>query len=199
MLQSSDFTSKARADLVLVEKALNGDEKAYAALLEKYYDSIFFLLLKKTRNENDAEDLTMETFAKAFNSLSQYKPVYAFSTWLFRIAINNSIDFVRKKQSRPQTLDPLTDNQDSDIHAIESTSLSPEEAMIKDQKASVVQKLVTSLKPRYARLIDLRYYKEYTYMEISKEMNLPIGTVKAQLYRARELLLPLISPKSNNI
>lgn len=198
MLSRSEFSDKARADLLIVEEAIKGDERAYATLLEKYYDSIYFLLLKKINNANDAEDLTMETFAKAFNSLQQYKPIYAFSTWLYRIAINNCIDHIRRKGSRPQSMEPLYDTQDHDIHALESASLDPEEKVIKDQRAFVIKKMVKSLKPRYAQLIDLRYYREYSYVEISKEMNIPIGTVKAQLYRARELLYPLINPKSQN-
>lgn len=199
MLKQSDFSDKARHDLFLVEKALEGNEKAYAALLEKYYDSIYFLLLKKIKNEIDAEDLTMETFAKAFNSLGQYKPVYAFSTWLFRIGINNCIDHVRKKKTRPQSIDQGLDNQDADVNSLISGNINPEDKIIKDQKAVIVRELIKSLKPRYARLIELRYYKELSYEEIAAEMQIPLGTVKAQLHRARELLYPLVKPKSDSL
>lgn len=195
----SEFSDKARQDLEIVKKALNGEEKAYADLLDKYYDSIYFLLLKKTNSEFDAEDLTMETFGKAFNSLHQYRPVYAFSTWLFRIAINNCIDYVRKKKTRPQTLEACSDNPDGDVYTIVSSNLNPEDSIIKKQKANIVNELVKSLKPRYAKLIELRYYKELSYEEIAEEMQIPLGTVKAQLYRARELLYPLVQSKTDNI
>ncbi len=196
---TSEFSDKARRDLEIVKKALNGEEKAFSDLLDKYYDSIYFLLLKKTNSEFDAEDLTMETFGKAFNSLHQYKPVYAFSTWLFRIAINNCIDYVRKKKTRPQTLESSPDNPDGDVYAIVASTLNPEDSIIKQQKAKVVNEMVKSLKPRYARLIELRYYKEFTYEEIATEMDIPLGTVKAQLHRARELLYPLVQSKTDNL
>ncbi|MBP8994843.1 MAG: sigma-70 family RNA polymerase sigma factor, partial [Bacteroidales bacterium] len=170
-------------------------EKAYAQLLDRYQDPIYFLLLKKIGNENDAEDLTMETFAKAFNNLDKYTPDYAFSTWLFRIAINNCIDFVRKVKVRPQSIDTTAEYQDADNPNFTSPNLNPEDLMIKKQKSKDLKSIIQTLKPRYATLIDLRYYQELTYEEIAQEMQLPIGTVKAQLYRARELLAPLLTNK----
>lgn len=199
MVERSNFSVKAQKDLEIIDLALQGEEKAYAELLDRYQDSIYFLLLKKIGNENDAEDLTMETFGKAFNNLSQYTPVYAFSTWLFRIAINNCIDFVRKKKIRPQSYDSGVDFSDPDNVNFTSKSLSPEELVIKSQKAKLLRDMIKTLKPRYARLIDLRYYKEFSYEEIAAEMQLPLGTVKAQLFRARELLAPLVNAKNDNI
>ena len=199
MVERSGFSVKAQQDLEIIEQALKGEERAYAELLDRYQDSIYFLLLKKIGNENDAEDLTMETFGKAFNNLSQYTPVYAFSTWLFRIAINNCIDFVRKRKIRPQSYDTGVDFYDQDNSNFTSTNLNPEDLVIKDQKAKELRDMIKTLKPRYARLIDLRYYQELSYEEIAVEMQLPLGTVKAQLFRARELLAPLINKKSGKI
>jgi RNA polymerase sigma factor (sigma-70 family) len=199
MVERSGFSAKATRDLEIIQLALNGDEKAYAQLLDRYQDSIYFLLLKKIGNENDAEDLMMETFAKAFNNLSQYTPVYAFSTWLFRIAINNCIDFVRKKKIRPQSYDSGVDFHDPDNPNFTSSNLSPEDLVIKDQKAAELRAMIKTLKPRYARLIELRYYQEFSYEEIAEEMQLPLGTVKAQLFRARELLAPLLLSKGGKI
>ena len=176
-----------------------GEEKAFAELLDRYQDSIYFLLLKKIGNENDAEDLTMETFGKAFNNLAQYTPVYAFSTWLFRIAINNCIDFVRKRKIRPQSYDSGVDFHDPDNQNFTAKTLNPEDLVIKEQKASMIREMIKTLKPRYARLIELRYYQELSYEEIAVEMKLPLGTVKAQLFRARELLYPLVNGKGENI
>jgi RNA polymerase sigma-70 factor (ECF subfamily) len=195
MVERSGFSVKAKKDLEIIEFALNGEEKAYAELLDRYQDSIYFLLLKKIGNENDAEDLTMETFGKAFNNLSQYTPVYAFSTWLFRIAINNCIDFVRKRKIRPQSFDSGIDFHDPDNANFTSLSPNPEELVIKREKAEELKSMIKTLKPRYARLIDYRYYQELSYEEIAETMQLPLGTVKAQLFRARELLAPLLKSK----
>ena len=199
MVERSGFSAKATRDLEIIELALKGEEKAYAELLDRYQDSIYFLLLKKIGNENDAEDLMMETFAKAFNNLSQYTPVYAFSTWLFRIAINNCIDFVRKKKIRPQSYDSGVDFHDPDNPNFTSSNLSPEDLVIKEQKAAELRDMIKTLKPRYARLIELRYYQEFSYEEIAEDMQLPLGTVKAQLFRARELLAPLLLSKGEKI
>ncbi|HPX76495.1 MAG TPA: sigma-70 family RNA polymerase sigma factor [Bacteroidales bacterium] len=195
MVERSNFSAKASKDLEIVEQALLGNEKAYAQLLDRYQDPIYFLLLKKIGNENDAEDLTMETFAKAFNNLDKYTPDYAFSTWLFRIAINNCIDFVRKVKVRPQSIDTTAEYQDADNPNFTSPNLNPEDLLIKKQKSKDLKSIILTLKPRYATLIDLRYYQELTYEEIAQELHLPIGTVKAQLYRARELLAPLLTNK----
>jgi RNA polymerase sigma factor (sigma-70 family) len=197
MVERSNFSIKAKRDLEIIELALKGEEKAFAELLNRYQDSIYFLLLKKIGNENDAEDLTMETFGKAFNNLAQYTPVYAFSTWLFRIAINNCIDFVRKRKIRPQSYDSGVDFSDPDHVNFTSSNLNPEDLVIKEQKAAELKDMIKTLKPRYARLIDLRYYQELSYEEIADEMQLPLGTVKAQLFRARELLAPLLHGKSD--
>ena len=97
MVDTSHLSEKAQKDLVLVERAIKGDQSAYAALMDRYRESIYFTMLKMVHNTDDADDLTIEAFGKAFNRLEQYSPTYAFSTWLFKIASNNSIDFIRKK------------------------------------------------------------------------------------------------------
>ena len=182
------LSDKARNDLVLVEMAKNGNEKAFSSLLNRYRDSIYFMLLKMVNNTSDAEDLTIEAFGKAFRNLDSFTPEYAFSTWLFKIATNNCIDFIRKKQITPAPMDQLQDDLNALTVNIQSDLPDPEETLINDQKIAVLRGIVNQLKPRYRRLIELRYYKEYSYEEIASEMNLPIGTVKAQLYRAKSLL-----------
>ncbi len=155
-------------------------------------------MLKKTGNTKDAEDLTMETFAKAFNNLEQYTPAYAFSTWLYKIAINHSIDFSRKKNVRKASYNSNVDFNDPEGIQISSNFLSPEEQIIKNQKQEELKKLVKELKPQYAKIIELRYYHELSYEEISQELQLPLGSVKAQLFRAKELLTPLLVEKINS-
>jgi len=191
------LSDKARNDLVLVELARNGNEKAFASLMNRYRDSIYFLLLKMVNNTSDAEDLTIEAFGKAFRNLDSFTPDFAFSTWLFKIATNNCIDFIRKKQSSPAPIDQLQEDLDSLTVNIQSDLLDPEEALINDQKIAVLRGIVNQLKPPYRRLIELRYYKEYSYEEIAKELDLPIGTVKAQLFRAKTLLYNIFIKTGN--
>jgi RNA polymerase sigma factor (sigma-70 family) len=182
------LSDKARNDLLLVESAKNGNEKAFSSLLNRYRDSIYYMLLKMVNNSSDAEDLTIEAFGKAFRNIDSFTPEFAFSTWLFKIATNNCIDFIRKKQVSPTPIDQLQDDMDSVTVNIQSYLPDPEETLINDQKIAVLRDIVNQLKPRYRNLIDLRYYKEYSYEEIAAELKLPIGTVKAQLYRAKSLL-----------
>lgn len=182
------LSDKAKNDLLLVDEAKKGNEKAFASLMDRYRDSIYFMLLKMVNNASDAEDLTIEAFGKAFRSIDTYEPRFAFSTWLFMIATNNCIDFIRKKQSSPATYDQGRNGIDALTINIQSDLPDPEEALINDQKIATLRKVVNQLKSPYREIIELRYYKEYSYEEISTELGIPIGTVKAQLYRAKTLL-----------
>jgi RNA polymerase sigma factor (sigma-70 family) len=194
---TQDLSEKAKGDLLLVNEAKKGNEKAFASLMNRYWDSIYFMLLKMVNNSSDAEDLTIEAFGKAFRNLESYTPKFAFSTWLFKIATNNCVDFIRKKQVSPTPLDHLQDNLDSVIVNIQSDQPDPEELLINYQKIAELKVFVSQLKPRYKSLIELRYYKEYSYAEISEKLNLPIGTVKAQLNRAKLLLYNILIKTGN--
>jgi len=184
----SNLSDKAQYDYDLVLRAIDGDQKAYAELLGRYRDAIYFMLLKMVNNPSDAEDLTIEAFGKAFKSIRQYAPNFAFSTWLFKIATNNCIDFMRKKKSTPLSFETQSDEHEDPSHQIQCDEMDPEENLINQQEIKMMQDLVSKLKPRYRKLIELRYFKEYSYDEIAQELSLPIGTVKAQLFRARDLL-----------
>ena len=187
------LSDKAKQDLRLIYLARNGDERAFAGLMNKYKDSIYYMLLKMVNNPSDADDLTIEAFGKAFKSLHLYTPNFAFSTWLFRIATNNCIDFIRKKRSSPSTIDHHLNDQENPAASLQSDSLDPEERLIKQQKIKHLQNVVSQLKPQYRKLIELRFFKEYSYDEIANELNLPLGTVKAQIFRAKELLYNILS------
>ncbi|MDD2303323.1 MAG: sigma-70 family RNA polymerase sigma factor [Prolixibacteraceae bacterium] len=188
-----ELSDKAQYDFSLVEAALTGEEKAFAKLMSRYKDAIYFMLLKMVNNKNDAEDLTLEAFGKAFKNLHQYSPNYAFSTWLFKIATNNCIDFLRKRRGVYVSIENNLENGDNDAPIkLRSTEPNPEEKLIRIQKAILMRKIVHRLKPRYRILVELRYFREFSYEEIAKELNLPLGTVKAQLFRAREMLFKMI-------
>jgi RNA polymerase sigma factor (sigma-70 family) len=195
----SNLSEKAQQDFKLVLKAIAGDQKAYADLLGRYRDAIYFMLLKMVNNAVDAEDLTIEAFGKAFKSIHQYAPNYAFSTWLFKIATNNAIDFIRKRRANLISIDQSHDDDGSVHVSIQDTEPDPEESIINQQKVKMMRSIVSKLKPRYRRLIELRYFSEYSYEEISEELDLPIGTVKAQLFRARELLYNILKNTSSKI
>jgi len=186
------LSEKARLDYELVQKALLGDEKAFARLLTRYKDAIYFMLLKMVNNRSDAEDLTLEAFGKAFKSLHQYSPTYAFSTWLFKIASNNCIDFLRKKKGVHVSIENKEESENNDPIKLKSKEPNPEERLIRQQKAILLRNVVRKLKPRYQTLVELRYFREFSYEEIAKELDLPLGTVKAQLFRAREMLFKMI-------
>ena len=189
---NNDLSEKAKDDLLLVEEAKRGNEKAYASLMGRYRDSIYFMLLKMVNNATDAEDLTIEAFGKAFRNLDSYIPKFAFSTWLFKIATNNCVDFIRKKQLSPTPYDHLQDHLDSLTENMQSDLPDPEESLISLQKRAELKQIVNQLSPKYKSLIELRYFKEYSYEEISSELNLPIGTVKAQLHRAKTVLYNIL-------
>jgi RNA polymerase sigma factor (sigma-70 family) len=194
---NNGISEKARNDLLLVELARSGNEKAFSGLLNRYRDTIYFMLLKMVNNTSDAEDLTIEAFGKAFRNLDSFTPEFAFSTWLFKIATNNCIDFIRKKQVSPSSLNHFQDDPESLTINIQSDLPDPEEALINDQKIAVLRDIVKQLKPRYRNLIELRYFKEYSYEEIASELKLPIGTVKAQLFRAKALLFNIFIKTEN--
>ena len=200
---NQNLSTKAVHDFKLIRLALtNADQKAYAELMDRYRESVYFMLLKMVNNKDDADDLTIEAFGKAFKRLSQYTPNYAFSTWLFKIASNNAIDFIRKKKNENlYSLDKTYENEEGSEMGIsvKSEILDPEESVIKKQKVELMREVVERLKPKYRQLIEMRYFEELSYEEISVKLELPIGTVKAQLFRARDFLYNLLKSSEHRI
>jgi RNA polymerase sigma factor (sigma-70 family) len=202
MVNHKEFSIKATEDFRLIDKAtLEDDQQAFGLLLKRYKKPVYHMILKMVRNVDDAEDLTIEAFAKAFKNLHKFKKDYTFSTWLFRIATNNTIDFIRKKK-----IDTLSihgaykdDNGDTVGIDVQDHNLDPEERAIKAQKKELILLFVNKLPSKYRKLVKLRYYQEYTYEEIAKEIGAPLGTVKAQLHRSRELLFDLVNGKQKHI
>ena len=200
---NENLTTKAVYDYKLIQLALHkGDQKAYAELLQRYRESVYFTMLRMCNNKDDADDLTIEAFGRAFKRLDQYTPTYAFSTWLFKIASNNAIDFLRnKKKSNALSLDTKMENDEGQEFSknIKSTNLDPEENIIKKQKVEMLRDVVERLKPHYKDLVKMRYFEEMSYEEIAMKMDLPIGTVKAQLFRARDLLFNILKNQENKM
>ena len=197
-----NLSVKAVHDYHLIRAALDkGDQKAYAELMGRYRDSVYFMLLKMVNNKDDADDLTIEAFGKAFKRLSQYTPNYAFSTWLFKIASNNCIDFIRKKKMTTFSIDRTFENDEGGEMSmdIKAEGLNPEENMVKKQKVKHMRDVVEKLKPRYRILVEMRYFEELSYEEIAAKLDLPLGTVKAQLFRAREFLANILKNSEGKI
>ena len=156
-----NFSANAINDFNLVMRAKDGDQKAYAELMQRYKDSIYFMALKMVNNKDDSMDLTVETFGKAFENIDKYKPDFAFSTWLFRIATNNCIDFIRKKRLKMVSINSMVDDEgDERPLQIKSDTLNPEETSIKKQQQEQLKIIVEKLPQRYRTLIVLRYFDE---------------------------------------
>lgn len=197
-VNSQLMTEKAQRDYLLVCKAReDGDQRAFADLMRMYREPIYLMLLKMTNDPTDADDLTIEAFGKAFSSLHLYTPTHAFSTWLFSIATNNCLDFIRKKRLQTIYLDDIKTSVDDDVYEypIPSDAGNPEESFIHEQRVQILREVVNQLKPRYRKLVELRYFDELSYEEIADKMQMPLGTVKVQLFRARDLLHNILASK----
>lgn len=200
-VMNEHLSDKAKIDLQLVERAKKGDQAAFAKLMDRYRESVYFTMMRMVRNNDDADDLTIEAFGKAFSRLEQYSPSFAFSTWLFKIASNNCIDFMRKKRVKLTSMDTgiTTENGESVRYDAKSNTLDPEETIIYNQKVKHMRALVSQLKPRYRELVEKRYFEELSYEEIAEELDLPLGTVKAQLFRARDFLAQMMEQTKDAI
>ena len=196
--RTTNLSTRAQEDYQLVQQAIRGSQKAYTVLMERYRNSIYHMMYKMVKNREDADDLTLEAFGKAFNKLESYEPRYAFSTWLFKIAINNCIDYIRKKRLKLLSIDdPIEPNSDHDFSSnIKSGMLDPEERFIRKQRVKLMRTILSKLSLKYRLMIELRFFEELSYDEIAQELNIPLGTVKAQLFRAKEILYTLLQAPS---
>jgi len=180
-----------------ITSALDGDQKAYNWLLERYKKGIYNLIYQMIRNHEETRDLVQETFIKAFASLESYNNHYAFSTWLYKIAYNHSIDSIRKKKLKTLPLDrPIKLNEGEVIPQIKDETQSPETKLLFKEKQKLLHDIIDSLPDRYSKAIKLRHLEERTYEEISKILDIPIGTVKARIFRAREMIKKRLQEQS---
>ncbi len=190
-------------DLELVKKARNGDQQAFSIIMEKYRKYIYFTILKMVHNRDDAEDILMVTFSKAFKNIENYKEDFAFSTWLFRTVTNSCIDFITKKKLLLTPIEETIKEGDRNIHVhaiVKDKSADPEEQIIREQKVKQMREIVDKLPQKFKqlKLIELRYFEELSYEEIAVQVDLPLGTLKAQLFRAKDLLFKLYNPSKDN-
>jgi len=193
---SNDLTEKGKRDLKLINRALDtGDPTAYNELMKLYRDPIYFMLYEKVGDQELAKDLTIEALGKAFKKLHLYTPDFAFSTWLYTVARNNCIDYLRKHKLPTISIDKMMLDEDGKRNTfdLKSKDPNPEKLMIKKQRIAILRQIVDQLKPKYRDLVKLRYFKELSYEEIAETLEVPLGTVKAQLHRSRAQLFKIMS------
>lgn len=181
--------------LAYIAKAREGNQAAFTALLDIYWSEVFYFILKKTENESDAEDITIETFAKAFDKIITYNTDYAFNTWLLTIAKNVHIDLLRKRKKN-ETVDLNEDEELLFQNIPDDNSL--EDQLIYEQNLATLKYCIKQLKPHYQQIIQLRYFQECSYNEIAEIINEPLNNVKVRLLRAKKLLTESIKEKQND-
>lgn len=173
----------------LIREAIEGDQKAYAEIVNRYRAQIFNLIVRMVRLRDEAEDLTQETFIKAFNALPSFNAEYAFSTWLYKIAVNNCIDHFRKKRLKTYPLDNPIPSKDGELQReFPDQNGTPDSGLMEKERQGQIQEAIDSLPVKYREAILLRHGHDKSYEEISDELNIPIGTVKVRIFRAREML-----------
>jgi len=183
-------------DSLLIKRALEGDQKAFHKLRMKYYDAIFKLVNRMVHNRQEVEDLTQEAFIKAFTSLDRFDNQYSFSTWLYKIATNNSIDYIRKKKLQTFSINKPVESEENDYSfELPDTEPEPDQELISSQRKKMLDEAMNSLPPKYRQVILMRHVDEKEYQEIAKVLKLPLGTIKAHIFRARELLYKQLRDK----
>lgn len=176
-----------------IERAKKNDQIAFNFLLDTFWNDVYGFQLKRTENENDAEDITIQTFSKAFDKIHSYNPDYEFKTWLITISKNIHIDLVRKRKSSiSNTMDR---NEEDDFYDVIDESPSPEDKLITEQNLAKLLRDIKKLKPHYQEVLNLRYFQELSYNEISEQLNEPINNIKVKLLRAKKLLADIITKK----
>ncbi len=185
-----------KEDSALIRQALTGDQKAFRRLRVKYYTPIFKLISRMIRNREEVEDLTQEAFIKAFTSLASFNEEYSFSTWLYKIATNNAIDHVRKRKPQTFSINKPIESEESDYSfELQDTEPEPDQELIAAQRKKMLDEAMDSLPAKYRQVILMRHVDEKEYQEIAKTLKLPLGTVKAHIFRARELLYKQLRDK----
>ena len=197
---TTDRSASSQKDRELILRALEGDQYAYALLMQKYQKGLILHIKRTIGNEPGIEDLVQEAFIKAFNALKSYSPSYAFSTWLYKIASNHAIDYKRKRRLATISIDKPTQTKDGEVRQeIPDISYRPDQKIEGGQRKNIIQEAIDSLPPKYNRVIVMRHQDEKSYEEIAQELDLPLGTVKAHIFRARRLLYVRLKDKRDSL
>lgn len=189
-------SQRAAQDKLIISQILSGDSSQFQQLMDRYYDIIYYTILKMVYNKKEAEEITFEAFGKAFQNLSSYSESYAFSTWLFTIATNKAIDHLRRKKKATVVIEEENKEDYETVVLAGDTHSHPDEILMQRQKSGELRALVDELKPFWQQLIEMRYYNELSYEEIAEQLNMPMGTVKSQLHRAKQKLTKIAQNKN---
>lgn len=186
-------------DSRLIHAALQGNNAAYKKLMKKYHDAIYNFIYRMIHDKQQVEDLTQEAFIKAFASLASFNEEYAFSTWLYKIATNNCIDYIRKRKLQTYSIDKPIESKDGDYSfELPDDTYEPDKELISGQRTKMLRAAIEQLPEKYHKVIHLRHVEEKSYEEIADELKLPIGTVKAHIFRAREMLYKALKDRIRN-
>lgn len=175
-----------------IKRAKANDQKAFNYLLDTLWDDVYGFQLKRIQNENDAEDITIQTFSKAFDKIETFDEKYKFKTWLITISKNIHIDLLRKEKN---SISQVISKDSKHAYHVLDDSPSPEDKLITEQHLAKLLRDIKKLKPHYQEVINLRYFQELSYKEISNELNEPINNIKVKLLRAKKLLAEIIQEK----
>jgi RNA polymerase sigma-70 factor (ECF subfamily) len=175
-----------------IENAKQGKQGAFSFLLDTYWNEVYGFQLKRVKDEYEAEDITIETFSKAFDNIDSFDAnLAAFGTWLVAISKNIQIDRSRRKNAT--LYQNTTTTSDEQVQRLADASPSPEDKLITEQNLAELLRYIKQLKPHYQEVINLRYFREMSYNEISNTLEEPLNNVKVRLLRARKLLSELIT------
>ncbi|MCG2589823.1 RNA polymerase sigma factor [Rhodohalobacter sulfatireducens] len=188
-------SSSSLEDDKFVKRAIEGDQEAFKDLMDKYQKPLYFHVLKMVKNHEQVEDLVQEAFMKAFRNLNSYNTNYAFSTWLYRITTNHTIDYLRKKKLKTTSIDQPVKTRDGEMEIQISDDAETDRNIIRKERKKIIHNAINDLPEKYRRVIEMRHLQELSYQEIADQLDLPLGTVKAHIFRAREMLYKELKDK----
>ena len=185
---------KDREIYEIVNRAKKGDQSAYSEIHDRFYKSVYYMVLRMVKNEADAEDVTMEVFTKVFASLDMYTEIHSFSTWLFKIASNHAIDFLRKRKNAQNMLklDEPLDEETNWFFELASDEPNPERHLMIKQHEEELRKIISYLPDDLKVVLIMRVFDDMSYKEIAEKLGVTIGTVKTRLFRARNILAAIL-------
>jgi len=187
-IHRKDASESSLEDDQFVKRAINGDQEAFKLLMNKYQKPLYFHIIKMVKNHEQIEDIIQESFVKAFSNLDSYNTNYAFSTWLYRITTNHTIDYLRKKKLQTTSIDEPVRAKDGEMQFQIVGSAETDRKIIRKERKKIVSEAIQNLPDKYREVIEMRHLEEMSYQEISDELDIPLGTVKAHIFRAREML-----------
>lgn len=197
--KSSGPSASSKADLVLVDRVKGGDQQAFKELFEKYKQPLYYHILKMVHRSDVVEDLQQEVFLKAFDNIYSYNSGFAFSTWLYRITTNHTIDYLRKKRLKTMSIDDPIKTKDGEVGIdVPDEDAESDDLVMQKQRSAIIKQALESLPEKYRMVIQYRHMEELSYQEIADLMDLPLGTIKAHIFRAREMLYKYLKDRQGS-